>query len=1058
MLGLAAGTYFAAVRVWPQIARNDRVYRIGWQDVAPFQYKADDGSPAGVVIDMIRDAARKRGIRLQWIWYPGSSEAALRNREVDLWPLITITPERQHVIHISKPYFQHDFSLLVRSDSPYFQVQDMASASISYRGLPIGQQRLHRVLPHAKLFAVPSQKEAVENICTGRTDAAYLDEFTAGGVLLSGISCSSRVIPLPMLRAMLGVGSTLEASAVADEIRRGIDVSVLEEEVARLFASGKYFSPRHMEYFSSLLNAQRRERWLIAAVSVFTCLLALTIFAADRIRRQRNRIKATERALRQSEQKLRLMANNLSDMVMAYDMDGRLMFANAAVGQITGYPPVALQKAQFLSWVHPDDRSRMLGYWDQLFRGGAYRDEEYRIITRDGRLRWAIAGWGPIYDGAGCQVGVQCSERDITERKLAEQALRESELRFRELLEGVQLAAVMVDLNGTIRFCNDYTLTLTGWGPEEIVGRPAKEFLDWESPLELADESPAASARSKEPFVEGSILTKNGGRLWIHWSRTPLRDSAGRATGFASLGEDVTELRHLRAEAARRESEEKFREMADSAPVMIWVAGPDKVPTFFNKTWLDFVGRTLEQELNNGWIENLHPDDQDQCFARYVSAFDARQSFQIEYRLRRADGEYRWLLCSGVPRFSPGGVFAGYIGSDTDITDLRRTQAETLARQKLESLGVLAGGIAHDFNNLLGSIITNSEFALMELPNQSPAYGVVETIKTVANRAAQIVRQMMAYAGEEGPVFQSVNLSQLVREMVQLLKVSISKGAILHVQLAENLPSVRANAAQIQQVVLNLVVNASEAIGDGEGVISLTVARCPAGHRGAPAFAQDGCVRLEISDTGCGMTDEIQARIFDPFFSTKFAGRGLGLSVVQGIVRGHDGAINVASAPGGGSRFEVLLPCTCAPARDGNGLPVSAAAPRGMSLAGNVLVVEDEGPLRLAVSMMLRKRGLAVIEADNGRSAVELFRTNTPKIDVVLLDLTLPGLSGPDVLGELRRIQPAIQVIVTSAYSREYVWKMLGGQPRCHFIRKPYQLTELMDLLGIVVTPAVCHA
>src|SRR5689334_7771020 len=229
---LATGAYLAVNHFRHHI--DDRVYLIGWQQVPPFQQKSDDGSPAGLAVDLVRDAARRRGIRLKWVWYPGSAEAALRNRDVDLWPFITITPERLKLIHISEPYFQHDYSLLVRAGSPYSQVQDLASASITYLGLPIGRHFLHGILPKVRLVTAASAKEAVENVCAGRADAAYLDEFTAGAILLSGISCSSRIIPLPMLRSKLGVGSTPEARDVADEIRRGMDVAALENDLAKI--------------------------------------------------------------------------------------------------------------------------------------------------------------------------------------------------------------------------------------------------------------------------------------------------------------------------------------------------------------------------------------------------------------------------------------------------------------------------------------------------------------------------------------------------------------------------------------------------------------------------------------------------------------------------------------------------------------------------------------------------------------------------------------------------------------------------------------------------------
>ena len=1047
--GVGAGLLLALAAYWlVQHPRRvvDRVYRIGWQNVPPFQQKAADGSPAGLAVDLVRDAARRRGIRLKWEWYPGNSETALRDRHVDLWPLITITPDRTRVMHISKPYLQHDFSLLVLAGSRYYQIQDVASGSISYRGLPIGTKRLHQVLPNARLVPMDSYKDAVENVCSGRTDAAFLDEFTAGSVVLSGVSCSSqslRAIAMPMLRSQLGVGSTSEASTVADEIRRGIDSSALEGGIIRILTSGGYFSQPNIQYFTELLNAQRRERWLIAAVSTFACLLALTVFAADRIRRQRNRIKATEAALRQSEQKLRLMADNLIEMVMMYDMDRRLVFANSAVEEITGYSLTELQHDKSISWIHPDDRSRMLGYRDNLFHGVAYRDQEYRLVTKDGRIKWAISTWGPVHDEAGRQVGVQGSERDITKRKFAEQALRESERRFRELLEGVQLAAVMIDACGTITFCNDYTLALTGWSREEVIGRPAKEFFDWDSRLQLTTEMAVPlPARLMEPF-EGSVLMKDGDRRWIQWSVTPLCDSDGRAAGFASLGEDVTELRNLRAESARRETEQQFRNVADTAPLMIWVTGLDKGCTFVNKGWLSFTGRTLEQELGNGWAAGIHPDDLDYCFSAYAAADSERRIFQVEHRLQRADGEYRWMLCSGVPRFGPDGEFAGYIGTNNDITDLKRSRDEDVARQKLETVGKLASGIAHDFNNLLGGVLAQADLALARLASGGFADEQLHAIRGIAIRGAGIVRQLMIYARQESEGFEAVDLSRMIEEMVELLQVMISKHALLKTDLGTSLPPVRANPAQLWQLIINLVTNASEAIADNDGIIVIRTALTTADPNSQLRYPAEW-VELEISDSGCGISREDQLRIFDPSFTRKSSGHGLGLGVVQRVVQELGGTIHFESEPGCGTTFRILLP-------SGSGTALSAP-PTGvadgtvtMKRDGTVLLVEDEASLRLPVANILRRKGLQVLEAPDGTEALTLIRRHKDSVTVVLLDITLPGATSREVLEEVRRVRPEVKVIVTSAYGPNKADASFTGMTIDSFLRKPYRLADLVS-------------
>ena len=283
----------------------------------------------------------------------------------------------------------------------------------------------------------------------------------------------------------------------------------------------------------------------------------------------------------------------------------------------------------------------------------------------------------------------------------------------------------------------------------------------------------------------------------------------------------------------------------------------------------------------------------------------------MEYRLRRADGEYRWVLGSGVPRFGPEGDFAGFVGNCTDITDLKRRQEENLVRQKLESVGRLAGGIAHDFNNLLGGVLAQADLAIEELSGGVLPFEELNRIRTVAADGAGIVRQLMIFAGQENAISRPVDVSSLIAEMGDLLSVVVSKHATLRTVLDQGLPAVAANPAQLRQLVMNLVTNASEAIGERDGVITIRTQRITAGLDRLPNAAVE-CVQLEVCDTGCGVDSQAQARIFDPFFTTKTAGHGLGLAVVQGIVRGLDGAIHLESEPGRGAKFRS---CSRPPAR-----------------------------------------------------------------------------------------------------------------------------------------------
>jgi PAS domain S-box-containing protein len=499
--------------------------------------------------------------------------------------------------------------------------------------------------------------------------------------------------------------------------------------------------------------------------------------------------------------------------------------------------------------------------------------------------------------------------------------------------------------------------------------------------------------------------------------------------------------------------------MADTAPVMLWTSGPDNLCSFFNKRWLAFSGRRLDEAVGD-CATSIHPDDLERCIAARSKAWQERREFQLEYRLRRADGEYRWVLENGAPRSAPDGTLAGFIGSCTDITDLRRVQEEALVRQKLESVGLLAGGIAHDFNNFLGSILADAELALLDLPSHSPSCEQVARIRAVAIRASEIVRELMIYAGQDKANPQPVDLSLLVEEMLQLLKVSITKHATLKTDLASNPPSVRADAAELRQLVMNLILNASEAIEEGEGEIHIRTSRVEFTQEAAAKAGLGGAgeyVRLEVTDSGRGMTAQEQARIFDPFFTTKLAGRGLGLSVVQRIVQTHSGSIRIKSAPGRGTRFVVLLPATSEVASLDRLAVAPGAEDSPNGAGGTVLIVEDEEGLRMAVSKMLGKRGFLVEQAADGSAALELFRARSSAIDAILLDMTLPGISSREVIAEASRIRPGVKVILTTAYSREMAAPAFVAPQVRGFIRKPYQIGDLVTLLRDVLAESHEH-
>jgi signal transduction histidine kinase len=380
---------------------------------------------------------------------------------------------------------------------------------------------------------------------------------------------------------------------------------------------------------------------------------------------------------------------------------------------------------------------------------------------------------------------------------------------------------------------------------------------------------------------------------------------------------------------------------------------------------------------------------------------------------------------------------------------LEASQAQLLQVQKLESLGVLAGGIAHDFNNLLTAILGGASTASLVLPPESPAQPHLRDTVLAVRRAADLTRQLLAYSGKGHFDVRPLDMSEVVHEVTRLLETSVPRSVQLHLELSAALPAVEADAVQLQQVVMNLVINGAEAIGDDNGTVRVTTSACHIDEASARStfagqgIASGGYVRLEVHDTGSGMDEATREKIFDPFFTTKFAGRGLGLAAVRGIVRTHRGAIQVHSSPGQGTTFAIFLPASSQPAVARQELDPGECRGAGEL----VLVVDDDAWVRAALRRLLELFGFEVVEAEGGRAAARIAEARS-ELRLVILDMTMPEMSGEATFGELRRIRPGVPVVLSTGYdeveaSRQFVSKGLAG-----FLQKPFTTADLVRCIS----------
>ena len=505
---------------------------------------------------------------------------------------------------------------------------------------------------------------------------------------------------------------------------------------------------------------------------------------------------------------------------------------------------------------------------------------------------------------------------------------------------------------------------------------------------------------------------------------------------------------HRRDAQALRESEARFRHLIEVMGEGMWVLDAQGSTTFVNRRMAEMLGYAPSEMVGQSLFAFMAEEDVAQAQENLADRREGHGA-QHDFRFRRKDGGDLWAIVNGTPVMDEGGRVVSVLGMITDITERRRQEQAQLQSQKLESLGVLAGGIAHDFNNLLTAILGNISLTQLCLPNLSPARPYLENMERAVQRATNLTRQMLAYSGKGRFLVGPLDLNQAVKEMAHLLGVSISKKVVLRYQLQEGLPALMAEAAQIQQVVMNLVTNASEAIGEAEGIVSI--------RTGLQTYAREDLVRdfpgqpiapgtfltLEVADTGQGMTPEVQARIFEPFFTTKFTGRGLGLSAMLGIVRGHKGGIRVYSEAGKGSTFKLIFP-------GGTGEVMEMAAPGVESDwvgSGTILVVDDEEGVRTIAAALLRSMGFEVLLAVDGLEALDRYRDSPVLIRAVLMDLTMPHLDGVETFRELRRMDPGCCVVLTSGYNEQEAIQDFLGKGLAGFVQKPFLRADLLNAM-----------
>jgi two-component system, cell cycle sensor histidine kinase and response regulator CckA len=605
-------------------------------------------------------------------------------------------------------------------------------------------------------------------------------------------------------------------------------------------------------------------------------------------------------------------------------------------------------------------------------------------------------------------------------------------------------------LSGQIKDANPAAERFYGYTGKQLRSMTIEE-INIGTPEEVKEERQRALTSEKSYFSFSHRLA-NGEIRAVEVHSSPITVEGSQS--LFSIIHDVTE---------RKRAEEQLQKLSlavEQSPASIVITDTNGNIEYVNPKFTEVSGYTMEEVRGRKPSLLKSGETSQDEYKRLWETISAGQNWQGEFHNRKKNGELFWETASISPVKNKDNVVTNFVAVKEDITDRKLSEEALRHAQKLESIGTLAGGIAHDFNNLLNVIMGQSSLAIGRLPKESPAGNNITKALKAAERATDLTRQLLAYSGKGKFVTEDFNLNRLVEENAQLLELSLPKTTELRYELEGSSLIIHGDVGQVQQIIMNLIINAGEAMGPNPGHITIRTTHVELAESDTEYWKYTNhplppgeYASLQVSDTGQGMRPEILARIFDPFFTTKFTGRGLGLAAVLGIIRGHHGGVRIKSNRGIGTLFEIVFPIVDSP---------STAELQGMKSRSvidgrgrTILVIDDEPSILELLNDVFTEARFVVLTAMNPHEGIELYRQHQPDVSIVILDYSMPGMDGRVAFSELRKINPSVKVLLCSGYMEEEMKSAFGEMRPNDFIKKPYKPIDLLEKVASIIPPAV---
>jgi PAS domain S-box-containing protein len=760
--------------------------------------------------------------------------------------------------------------------------------------------------------------------------------------------------------------------------------------------------------------------------------------------------KEAEEKIKKSEAKYHNLFESSTDSLYLIDLNGNIIDANTTAYVSLGYSKEELLSLPLSKLDHPTYSSQNPERFAQVCEQGAAVFESAHL-RKDGTIMPVEVNTRLIeYEGATVYFGVV---RDITERKQASEKLLRV-MREQSVILDNSPVGICLLVDRRFVWANEKMAEIFCCPKSELIGDTARKIYPSQEAYEqLGKDAYPEIAQGREYVTVQKLVRGDGSQIWGRYNGRAV-DPSDLGKGTIWIFEDITERKQA------EEQQSQYSAIITSSTDAIISKTLDGVVTSWNPAAEKMFGYTQHEMLGQSMALLMPPDRPDEETHILDRIKHGENIEHYETTRIRKNGEVFPVSVTISPIIDKSGTIIGASKFVRDISERKRVEQEKhtleqqlLHAQKMESLGVLAGGIAHDFNNILAIIVGHCSLAEMDAKK---AIDHIPKIEKAAQRAAGLCRQMLSYAGKEQFIQKEVNMGELVSDIVTMLKATINQNVIINENLVTDLPVVKADVNQIRQVVINLIINASEAIGNAQGEVNvaLTMISVISEHQEKDHLGKSiplGCYAcLEVTDNGCGMSEENKQRIFEPFYTTKFTGRGLGMSAVLGIITAHKGTLQLFSEQGEGTTFKVYLPIQ---ADDCTGVislqqEILSEPWQGR---GTVLLVEDEVAIMPIARAMLEMLGFSIIEAYNGKEALELYQKYSADITLIITDLGMPVMDGYALIRELNKLSPTLPIVVSSGFGEASVRERVTSDCIVGVVNKPYNYDQLRDLLKNVM-------